>query len=145
MAKIRERIDEVLHLLRENLQGYKLLLQLAEETHAELAAGTAEGLDDKILRRQEIQGEIALRDTAIERLQENEAHAQLQHGIHDLVEETVQTVAAIQEMDRKTLRLMEEERGRLRDSILALRQGRKAVRGYGKGRPYSPKFVDRRS
>jgi hypothetical protein len=144
MARRREGSSEVLHLLRENLQGYKLLLQLAEGAHGELAAGNAEGLDDKILRRREIQKEIVLRDAAIERLRENEAHAPLREGIAELVKETVQTVAAIQEIDRKTLCLMEEERGRLRDGILALRQGSKALKSYGKGRSHSPRFVDRR-
>jgi len=139
-----ERSGEVLHLLRENLQDYKSLLQLADAAHAELAAGNTEGLDDNILRRQEIQGGIALRDAAIERLRETEPHARLQDGIDELVEETAQTVAAIQEMDRKTLRLMEGEKERLRDGVLALRQGRKALRSYGKGRSHSPRFVDRR-
>ncbi len=135
----------MLHLLHENLQGYKLLLQLAEEAHAELAGGITDSLDDKMLRRQEIQREIAGRDAAIERLREKEANASLPGEVEELVEETVQTVAAIQEVDRKTLRLMEGEQERLRDGILTLRQGRKAVKGYDKGRTHAPKFLDRRS
>jgi len=145
MATDRERKSEMLHLLHENLQGYKMLLQLAEEAHAELAGGNTERLDGKLLRRQEIQGKIAVRDTAIDRLREQEAKASLPGGAAELVEETVQTVAAIQEVDRKTRLLMEGERERLRDGILALRQGRKAAKGYGKGWSRPPKFVDKRS
>jgi len=145
MATDRGGSGEVLHLLRENLRGYETLLQLTEEAHAELADGNTQRLDEKMLRRHEIQREIAFRDRAIERLRKNEATASLQEGIDELVKETVQTVAAIQEVDRKTLRLMEGEQERLRDGILALRQGRKAVKGYGKGRSQPPRFLDRRS
>jgi len=145
MATVRERSSELLHLLHENLQDYKMLLQLAEEAHEELAAGDAESLDARMVRRQEIQREIAVRDGAIKRLREREANASLPGGAEELVEETVQIVAAIQEVDRKTLRFMEGERERLRDGILALRQGKRAAKGYSKSQSHPPRFLDRRS
>ena len=145
MCPVRERVEDLIGLLQENLRSYTTLLELAEEIHDEMRRGTLDGIAEKMARREQIQEEISGRDRLITGIRKGVPRILPDQRIDDLVDRSVTLATAIQGVDQRTRKLMEEEQARLREGIATLRQGRKMMRGYGKsGAGGRPRFLDRR-
>jgi len=140
----QNRHGDPVPLLEENLRSYQLLLRLAEETHGEILSGKGENFAESIAKRWTIQAEIHARDRIIEQTQSQLANTLADQKITRLVEHCAATIAEIQEVDRKTRSLIQEECERLRGGIERMRRGRKSLRTYGKRTPSVPRVVDRR-
>ena len=53
-------------------------------------------------------------------------------------------IESIQEMDRRVEEFINEEKGKLLSDIKRMRKGQKAVKGYVRKSPKSPKFISRK-
>jgi hypothetical protein len=143
MIEAGETTIDAVVLLQENLQSYKLLLRLAGQTHHDLASGNADALKGQMDLRLQVQAEISARDRIIEEACQHLHQTPIDDRVTELVKRSVAIIVEIQELDRKTRDLIFEERERLRGELAVLRRGKKATRGYGRGRPKPPKFLDR--
>ena len=140
----KDRHVDPVPLLEENLRSYQLMLRLAEETHAEILRGDGASFAENIAKRQQINSEISARDQIIEEARPRLTNTPIDEKITNVVKHSAATIAEIQEVDRKTLSLILEEREHLREGLARIRQGRKAAIGYGRRATHPPKFLDRR-
>ena len=139
----RDSLDPVL-LLEENLRSYESMLGLARKRHGEILNGEGDSFAESIDRCRQIQEEISSRDRIIEQTRDQLPYSLTDPKLSNLVKQCAATILAIQEVDRKTLSLMQEECERLRVGLETMRRGKRSLRTYGKGTPSIPRFVDRR-
>ena len=133
MGSVREKMSELIGLLVGNLRSYNALLEVAEEMYAELHGGKVDGVGRIVSTRAELQEEISRRDGLIDNISKDLPGVLPDRRIIVFVQREVFLVAAIQEVDQRSGKVMGEKQAQLLKGLIDLRRGKKLCRNTSRG------------
>jgi hypothetical protein len=134
---------EPIDLLKKNLALFRTLREVVKRQLSFLSEDKIEPFIDLTYKREHLQHDIdRLEETYRARTQLMSEKA-LKALTGSVSMEIIEVIESIRDMDEKIRDLIQEGRDDVLRDLKKLRQGRKALKGYGGTFSASPKFIDR--
>jgi len=132
-------------LLSETLRLFIKMRELATKQRELVLDNKIDAFIDLSSRRERLQNEISANRVKYKGCMENNSNRRSDQKAGAISKEIAGVIQSIQDTDIKIEEFIKEKRKELLSEIKGLRQGRKALKGYGgKSGEESPRFIDQR-
>ncbi|MFC1822933.1 hypothetical protein ACFL9T_09525 [Thermodesulfobacteriota bacterium] len=135
---------ETYELLEQKLELFRKMKEVATELEQDLSRGQWDAFRDLLLKRDRLQREVSKKDLSLENLRKKGKNDSADQKSRRITEEIIDLIQSLQAIDRRVEQQVLKEREDLYMEIKGLRQGKKAMKGYGRQSGGDPKFIDRR-
>lgn len=130
--------------LAENLGLFNELKSLAEKQKELIANNRMEQFMNLSTNRDRIRRQITANENKFENLDSIKAGRKSDHGVAAVSAEISEVIQSIQDIDRKIEEFICRKRDGLLSDIKGLRNGQKAIKGYGAKSVRNPRYIDRK-
>ena len=134
---------EPIDLLKKNLALFRKLREVVKRQLSFISEDKIEPFLDLTYKRERLQHDIDRLEETFREMTGHMSEKALKARTGSVSMEIVEVIGSIRDMDEKIRDLIERGRDDVLRDLKKLRQGRKALKGYGRTYSASPKFIDR--
>jgi hypothetical protein len=129
--------------MSKNLNLFRKMKEMAAQQWELLIEDQTDAFLSLYDKREHLQTEVSENEMKYKALLEKDHPAERDRRVHDISLKVADVIQSIQEIDRKIEEFVTRKRAEMLLEIRDLRQGQKALKGYGTYPQRLPQFIDR--
>jgi hypothetical protein len=138
----KENKMEVNDILAQKLDLFRKIKDVATELEKDLSEGKWDAFQDLQRKRDRLQRDVSRKDRDLARFRRKGMKVSLDQKSRRITGEIIDLIQMIQAIDEKINKQVLKERENIFKEIKNVRQGQKAMRGYGRRAGGDPKFIN---